>query len=279
LRTIAYVTRRPHIEWSLASVELGLRHFARSDALLRRVEQHADEADDFYLQLNARVLRARLALAQRRPHEALALTADDFDPFPTRAMYGEYLATRALALAIAGDFSGGIATARQAGRLTRAVETQVLCAAVYAVAALEGPNARSATESLLRTATYLHTWDGVVCAARASPDLITQMASIPRYESHLRQLLFRSNDASLAKTVGLASRSYGPHGVLSRREREVIDLLCLGSRTDEIAATLFISPSTVKVHIRHILQKLGARTRTEAVARYAETDSAGSTLR
>jgi DNA-binding CsgD family transcriptional regulator len=31
----------------------------------------------------------------------------------------------------------------------------------------------------------------------------------------------------------------------------------------------------VKVHVRHICEKLGARTRAEAVARYAETETAG----
>ncbi len=41
-----------------------------------------------------------------------------------------------------------------------------------------------------------------------------------------------------------------------------------GYRNREIAAAFVISESTVKVHVRHILEKLGVRTRTQAVAQY-----------
>lgn len=263
---------RPYIAWSLASVELGLRHFARADTLLRRVEQHAEENNNFHLQLNARVLRARLCLAQQRPKEALAVTSDDFETFPTKAMHGEYLATRSLVLAVIGDTANALTTANTANNLTGAVETRIMCAAVEAVAALGNSNASTAAYSLLQTAADLRTWDGVVCAARASPDLIARLASFPQYQSHLRQLLSRSNDSGLARTVGLGSSSYGPRTLLTRREREVIDLVRLGLKNHEIATTLFICDSTVKRHVLHIREKLGARTRAEAVARYAESD-------
>jgi len=51
---------------------------------------------------------------------------------------------------------------------------------------------------------------------------------------------------------------------LSPREREVHELVAQGRSNREIAKTLFISESTVKVHVRHILEKLGVHTRTEA---------------
>ena len=53
---------------------------------------------------------------------------------------------------------------------------------------------------------------------------------------------------------------------LTPREWEVIDLLYEGSSTDEIAATLVLSNETVRSHIKHILRKLDARSREEAVA-------------
>ena len=53
-------------------------------------------------------------------------------------------------------------------------------------------------------------------------------------------------------------------------EKQVIDLLQQGLRNREVAEVLFISQATVKVHVQHVLEKLGARTRAEAVARYAE---------
>lgn len=53
---------------------------------------------------------------------------------------------------------------------------------------------------------------------------------------------------------------------LSRREREVAQLLLLGLTNQLIAERLFISPNTVKTHVRKIFQKLGVRNRVEFLA-------------
>ncbi len=52
---------------------------------------------------------------------------------------------------------------------------------------------------------------------------------------------------------------------LSERELEVLRLLVKGMRNQEIAGALFISESTVKFHVTHILSKLNAEDRTQAV--------------
>jgi NarL family two-component system response regulator LiaR len=57
---------------------------------------------------------------------------------------------------------------------------------------------------------------------------------------------------------------------LTRREWEVLDLLCERKTTDEIAEYLVLSTETVRSHIKRILRKLGVRSRAEAVAKAHE---------
>jgi two-component system response regulator DegU len=53
---------------------------------------------------------------------------------------------------------------------------------------------------------------------------------------------------------------------LTAREIEVLQLLAFGHTNRDIAERLFISPDTVKTHLEHIFEKLGASDRTAAVA-------------
>jgi DNA-binding NarL/FixJ family response regulator len=53
---------------------------------------------------------------------------------------------------------------------------------------------------------------------------------------------------------------------LSKRELEVLQKIAGGNRNIDIAALLFISEETVKGHVKHIMEKLGASDRTDAVA-------------
>ena len=54
--------------------------------------------------------------------------------------------------------------------------------------------------------------------------------------------------------------------MLTTREREILQLLADGMSNADVAGRLFISQETVKSHVRHILTKLEADTRTHAVA-------------
>ena len=57
---------------------------------------------------------------------------------------------------------------------------------------------------------------------------------------------------------------------LSSRELEVLRLLAAGRRNQEIAEELVVALSTVKKHVTHIFEKLGAANRTQATARARE---------
>ncbi|HET7744561.1 MAG TPA: helix-turn-helix transcriptional regulator [Gaiellaceae bacterium] len=78
---------------------------------------------------------------------------------------------------------------------------------------------------------------------------------------------------SLIKIVRRADqrRQGDARGLLSPRELQILRLIGRGKTTREIAEVLFLSPHTVRKHVEHILEKLGARTRSEAVARVLET--------
>jgi DNA-binding CsgD family transcriptional regulator len=68
------------------------------------------------------------------------------------------------------------------------------------------------------------------------------------------------------------SRNPGPDELLTRRELEVLQLMADGATNDGIATRLVISHGTAKTHVKHILRKLGAANRAEAVSRYFQRE-------
>jgi DNA-binding NarL/FixJ family response regulator len=67
-----------------------------------------------------------------------------------------------------------------------------------------------------------------------------------------------------------AFQSHMPDIGLSSREMEVLECLAQGKTTAQISSELFISDNTVKTHVRHILEKLEASNRAEAVSKAAQ---------
>ncbi len=63
---------------------------------------------------------------------------------------------------------------------------------------------------------------------------------------------------------------------LSLREKEVLECLAQGKTTSQIAGDLFISENTVKTHVRHILEKLEASNRAEAVSKAVQKGLIGA---
>lgn len=77
-----------------------------------------------------------------------------------------------------------------------------------------------------------------------------------------RTLAPEATEALIKQTTGEQKLGYD----LTAREREVLELMVKGSSNQDIATELYLSHSTVKFHVSNILMKLGAATRTEAVA-------------
>lgn len=70
--------------------------------------------------------------------------------------------------------------------------------------------------------------------------------------------------------------SFKSPGQLSRREREVLTLILRGQSNKEIGSALNISERTVKFHVSHLLQKLGANRRSDLIARQYQLWSANA---
>jgi NarL family two-component system response regulator LiaR len=66
--------------------------------------------------------------------------------------------------------------------------------------------------------------------------------------------------------VQTANQPPAPGLDLTERERDVLALMIEGLNNTQIAGRLTVSPSTIKSHVSNILSKLGATSRTEAVA-------------
>ena len=141
----------------------------------------------------------------------------------------------------------------------------MLALCTTAVAALK---ARDSTLSDEARALMGAAWDAgavdyVVTSYRASPELLATLLRDPTTAEKAGYIVERAADNDLAASIGIdATAAVDPVSTLSAREREVYTLLCEGMVNREIATRLYISPETVKVHVRHVYDKLGIRSRT-----------------
>jgi len=74
-----------------------------------------------------------------------------------------------------------------------------------------------------------------------------------------------------ASRAGATRRPPPGRARLTPRQLEILQLIAAGGTTREIAERLFLSPETVRWHVKAILRKLGARTRAEAASVLRET--------
>ena len=252
-----------------AGAEVGLRKFHRAERTLSELAQTTTYREDPYFQFLELTVRVKLQASTGRGAEAL-LTHDQAPPaHASRRGRGEYLATLAIAAAALDQNEAASTLAADARRFARSVEA-VHCSAIadaINTARSGGPSGNRALEEVILKSLEADFRDGVVLAYRAWPALFDLITSAP-LTTLLRETVALANDVRLARRAGFSSpdvRSVDTLGALTPREREVLELLVTGLSNADIARRLFISQSTAKVHVHHILKKLNVKTRLQAV--------------
>jgi LuxR family transcriptional regulator, maltose regulon positive regulatory protein len=192
------------------------------------------------------LLLARVLLAQDRPGPALTLLQRLLATAATQGRTGsviEIQALRALALAARGDHAGALAALAEGVTLA--------CPQGYVrVFADEG-----APMGALLTRLSAARKDQRAAARDIDPD-------------YLAGLLHACGQAGGAPPSRRAATALpGMAEPLTGREAEVLRLLAAGKSNQRIAHELVVALDTVKKHVTHVLGKLGAANRTEAVAR------------
>jgi ATP/maltotriose-dependent transcriptional regulator MalT len=259
----------PYANWTLGQIAIGQRRFGEAERALQSVEDAAARTGEQHHLLNARTLRARLLLQNGEPEAALHQVIDAPVTPLIPSWRGEYLATRALVSACLGDARSSRKAQSQASTASAALQVRGLVLAARAISALREARAASLRiATLFETTDRLQVWDPVVCALRSAPALGDAVAANQELRTQLEGLYLRIGDLTLARRAGFRTRATSaPRDVLSPRELEVLGLIACGYKNREISRALFIAESTTKVHVRHVLEKLGVRTRAEAVAR------------
>ena len=116
----------------------------------------------------------------------------------------------------------------------------------------------------------------VALAASGSPVsrclMIDLADDADRTFAHRERTLLKLIQPAFARPIALAEAARQRHRALrlTPRELEVLGLVRDGLTNGEIATELFVSPGTIRSHLENAFAKLGAHTRTEAIARLDE---------
>jgi LuxR family maltose regulon positive regulatory protein len=252
-----------------AIAHLGLRAFADANHDMEFAETIA-AVDDVHIHGNLAALRCRLLLATGRASEAADATLlGTFSEKPAAPLHAEVLAFRALALACSGLTHESLVVLEEAeGVSDTALVVQVLGPAIRTVTSDTQRVRQAYAETMWTIASTTGHFDTLVSAYRAYPGLLRTLSKLA--DARITTILICANDVELARRYGIAvTRPHRTDGhSLTSREIEVLDLVATGLSNREVAKALFITESTVKVHLRHAYEKLGVRGRSEAVPRW-----------
>jgi len=263
-----------HGRTTRAAALIGCRELGAARRLLEGLERSASVSSFVTVQVQLRLSRLRATIGDIEGACRLLQSPIPVDIPP--AMRGEWLATRALYEAGLGHARKARESADDALSVSRYVDAVHLSQLASAVVRTNTSSSRTAIGEVIRTVRDLigkgHA-DAVVIACRVCPAIVRVAADDKSLASSLIAILTVSRDFDIARIAGLEMpRKRNVRRSLSMREREVLELIGQGLKNREIAKALFISESTTKVHVRHILEKLGARSRTEAVRALRDVD-------
>jgi ATP/maltotriose-dependent transcriptional regulator MalT len=245
-----------HFHLGLANAQIGLGNYAAADNALRRAKEYASDA---HTQGNWHLVSARLSLAQHRFEQARRILARH-GTARDAATRAELRAYAALAEGCLGHTDAALELASQTSAISSTVEPAVVSTVAQI---LVSPAER---EQLAHQLAEL-------VEERGHPDFILHACrAFPLFASYVENV--RSLSTKIDAAVARAESSQSAIETLTRREREILGLLTEGLRNREIARRLYISEVTVKVHVRHILEKTGTRSRTEAAVLAAQEISA-----
>jgi DNA-binding CsgD family transcriptional regulator/tetratricopeptide (TPR) repeat protein len=263
----------PHALEMQASAAVGQRDFQSALKTLSRVRGLA--AGNAHTELNVDVLRARIHLCNGAPERSVDLLEGRDGAATSPGMRGDLLATLGLALICSGRLRDGRFLLNDAQRVTTHLEARTLSAFGRAVATHFSNRGGAIDKEALRkgcaVARESGNFDAFVTAYRACPAILGALASVDDANRGFAKIV-RDNDPALADSCGLASRPIERRSGedLTRREREILELVSQGLSNRQIARTLWIAESTVKVHVHHVFEKLGVQSRTEAAAMAAD---------
>jgi DNA-binding CsgD family transcriptional regulator len=254
----------PYAQVHRAKALVSLGKFAPAARTLSLLERSMEDEPGSYFRGSLPVQRARLFASVGDLERALNVLSLGPDEGLNRAGRGEFLGWQAVLHAVAGNLDEAEVLAADARLASRSLEVAAIALLAEGIAALTADDSPSAADCLA-TVIGNGVWDPVVIAVRAAPTLGEFVADQPEWRRWLQRLLSASANASLASRLGLqVPRPAKRAGELTAREGEVHELLAQGLTNEEIAKLLYISVSTTKVHVKHIYEKLGVRSRLEA---------------